>query len=142
MEVFFMTSAQPAQHESTALGIGDPVIVREDGWSWSETEKRTSLIVRFPDSALTQQGWFDLVLPQVVMRRLDAESGMEQEVQLRARRWRLDVDKLTPARKAVLFADNPAKEISTTDFTIRDLIDKNSSADRVQVNDRVISGRI
>ena len=141
MEVLFMTSDQPASHEQYQLRQGDPVAIAPDGWQWSPTEKKVFLIVRFPDDALTEQGWEDLLAPQVVERD-ELGSGAPMEVQLRQRRYTLDMDKVTPARKAEIVRTDVVKPISEGEWTIRDMIDKEAAAPRFRNGDRLLSGRI
>lgn len=143
MEVLFMTSDQPASHEQYQMRQGDPVTVQADGWAWSPTEKRVFLIVRFPDDALTNEGWASLLEPQTVERDVaDGNDTILMEVQLRERRYTLDLDKVTPARKAEIVRTDAEKPVSVGEWTIRDMMDKEAAAPRFRNGDKLLSGRI
>ena len=141
MEILFMSATQAASHEQYQLQQGDPIDMRPDGSAWSGSEKSMGVIVRFPDDALPD--WDPLFEAQTVERPPDdPTSGYNDSVQLRARRWRLDLDKVSPARKAELVAANPTKAISDGEFTVRDLLDKEMTAPRFRNGDLITSGRI
>jgi hypothetical protein len=141
MEVYIMTLNQAATHEQYQLKQGDPVIVKPDGWSWSDNERRLGFIIRLPDDALTNEGWAALVAPQVAGRVIE-EGGPVEPVQLRQRWYTLDLDKVTPERKAEIVATDELKPISEDEFTIRDFIWKEAAAPRFRHNDVVQTSRI
>ena len=136
MEILFMSGTQPASHEQYQMSQGDPIEARVDGSAWSGAEFQLGFVARFPDDALPD--WTALFTPQQVEREVD---GVTELVQLRARRWRIDLDKVTPSRKAELVAPNPSKGISE-EFTVRDFLDKEMSAPRFRNGDLIKSGRI
>ena len=135
-----MSGDIPALHEEDSLRQGDPVTVQPDGHGWNGQERATGIIVRFPDDAFDTDGWNALTARQEVERTV---GQVVDHVVLRQRRYRLDIDKVSPTRKAELLAVDTAKPVvEAGEFTVRDLLDKETQAPRFKKDDLILSGRI